>query len=250
MRLATIIVIIVALTAGCSKPQDIVFGPEPLKQIAEQGEQFKKLPEEDRTLLVAYLGVSQLGKAFGAEVKSPTGRTVGEVLADARGWREKVKAAEVEAKKREAEAEALKAKVLAERKAIAERISSSVVVAVVGTRVLPKNYDVGRYSAMLSISYAIENKSDKGFRQLKGRVIFKDATGDMVGWLPIDFDEPVGAGKTLKTTTGRGWKLNEFRRGEIEKIAGREFSSMTATFEPESIAFEGGEVLKAPELRE
>jgi hypothetical protein len=250
MRLAAIIVLIAALIAGCSKPQDIVFGPEPLKQIAEQGEQFKKLPEEDRMLLVAYLGVSQMGKMFGAEMKSPTGRTVGEVLVDARAWREKVKVAELEAKKRQAEADALKAKVLAERKAIAERISSSVVVAVVGTKILPKNYESGRYSAMLSVSYAIENKSDKGFRQLKGRVIFKDATGDTIGWLPVDFDEPVGAGKTLKTTTGRGWKLNEFRNGEIEKIAAREFSSMTTSFEPESIAFEGGEVLKAPELRE
>lgn len=250
MRIVVAITAITFLAAGCSKPEDIVFGPEPLKQMAEQGEKFKKLSEEDRTLLVAYLGVSQLGKVFGVEMKSPTGRTVGEVLVDARAWREKMKAAELEAKKHEAEAQALKAKVLAERKAVAERISSSVVVAVVGTRVLPKNYDVGRYSAMLSVSYAIENKSDKGIRQLKGRVTFKDATGDAIGWLPVDFDEPIGARKTLKTTTGRGWKLNEFRNGEIERIAAREFSSMTASFEPESIAFEGGEVLKAPEIRE
>lgn len=248
MRLAATVALVVALITGCSKPQDIVFGPEPLKQIAEQGETFKKLSEEERTLLVAYLGLSQLSKAFGTEVKSPTGRTVGEVLIDARAWRENVKTAEIEAKKRDAETQALKAKVLAERKAISERISSSAVVAVVGTKVLPKNYDVGRYSEMLVISFAVENKSDKGFRQLKGRVVFKDATGDIVGWLPVDFDEPVGRGKTLKTTTGGGWKLNEFRSGEIEKIAGREFSSMTATFEPESIAFEGGEVVKAPEL--
>jgi len=247
MRLLSAIILSTALVSGCSKPQDIIFGPEPLKQIADQGEQFKKLPEEDRALLVAYLGMSQLGKVFGVDVKSPTGRTVGEVLADARAWQEKMKAAEVENKKREAEAEALKVKVLAERKEVADRISSSVVVAVVGTRILPKNYEAGRYSAMLSVSYAIDNKSDKGIRQLKGRVVFKDATGDTVGWLPVDFDEPVGAGKTLKTTTGRGWQLNEFRNGEIEKIAGREFSSMTATFEPESIAFDGGEVLKAPE---
>jgi len=51
-----------------------------------------------------------LGKAFGAEVKSPVGRTVGEVLVDARTWKENVKAAEAETKKREAEAEALRAK--------------------------------------------------------------------------------------------------------------------------------------------
>lgn len=250
MRLTATLILVTAIASGCSKPQDIVFGPEPLKQIADQGEQFKKLPEEERTLLVAFLGVSQIGKAFGAEVKSPTGRTVGEVLADAHAWKEKMKAAEVEAKQHAVEAEALKGKVLAERKAISDRISSSVVVAVVGTRVLPENYEAGRYSEMLSVSYAIENKSDKAFRQLKGQVIFKDATGDTIGSLPVDFDEPVGARKTLKTTTGRGWKLNKFRNGEIERIAGREFSSMTATFEPDSIAFEGGEVLKAPALRE
>lgn len=248
MRLTATLVLVVALIAGCSNPQNIVFGPEPLKQIAEQGNQFRKLSEEDRTLLVAYLGVFQSSKAVSAEVKSPTGRTVGEVLVDARAWREQVKAAEVAAKKREAESEALKAKVLAERKAVAERISASVVVAVVGAKVLPKNYDARRYSAMLVVSFAVRNKSNKGIRQLKGRVVFKDATGDTVGRLPVDFTEPVGAGMTLKTNAGEGWKLNDFANGEIERIASREFSSMTATFEPESIAFEGGEVLKAPEL--
>jgi len=159
-----------------------------------------------------------------------------------------MKAAEAEEKKKEAEAEALKNKVLAERKAIADKISTSVVVAIIDKTVFPENYEVGRYSEMLSLKYAIENKSDKAIRQLKGRVTFKDATGDEIGWLPVDIDEPVQPGQTLKTTTGRGWKINKFRNGEIEKIAGREFSSMKATFEPESIAFEGGEVLKAPDL--
>lgn len=248
MRTLVIAVVTSTLLVACSKPQDIVFGPEPLKQIAEQGELFKKVPEEDRTLLVAYLTLNQMGKAFGADVKSPTGRTVGEVLVDAKAWKTNMQAAEVEAKKKQTEAEALKAKILAERKAISERIAASVTVAVVGTKVLPQNYDVGRYNDLLSISYAIENKSEKVIRQLKGEVIFKDATGDKIGSLPIDFDEPVGAGKTLKTTTGRGWKLNKYMNEDIERIAGRDFNSMTATFIPESIAFEGGEVLKAPEL--
>lgn len=247
MRYVMIAAITALFITGCSNPNDIVFGPEPLKQMAEQGEQFKKLSEEDRMLLAGYLGLTEMSKAFGADVKPTAGRTVGEVLVDARAWKEKMKFAEQEAKKKAAEAEALKVKVLAERKAIAEKISSSVTVAVIDKTVLPKNYDVGRYSEMLSIKYAIENKSEKIIQQLKGRVIFKDATGDEVGWLPVDFDEPVGVGKTLKTTTGRGWKLNEFRMGEIEKIAARDFGSMKATFEPESIAFEGGEVLKAPE---
>lgn len=242
------VILALAFIVGCDNPKDIIFGPEPLKQIAEQGDRFKKLSEEDRTLLVGYLTIAEMGKAFGADVKPATGRTVDEVLVDAKAWKEKMKAVEVEEKKREAEAEALKNKVLAERKAVADKISTSVVVAIIDKTVLPENYDAGRYSEMLSLKYAIENKSDKTIRQLKGRVTFKDATGDEIGWLPVDIDEPVKSGQTLKTTTGRGWKINQFINGEIEKIAGREFGSMNATFEPESIAFEGGEVLKAPDL--
>lgn len=161
MRYLITAAIVVLVITGCSNPKDIVLGPEPLKQMAEQGEQFKKLPEEDRTLLAGYLALTEMSKAFGGEVKPATGRTVGEVLVDARAWKEKMKAAELEAKMKEAEADALKAKVLAERKVIAERISTSVTVAVTDKTVLPKNYDVGRYSDMLSIKYAIENKSDK-----------------------------------------------------------------------------------------
>ena len=245
IRLALLVLV---LLLGCNKPTDIVFGPEPLKQMAEQGDQFKKLSEEDRMLLVGYLSVSELGRTFGADIKPATGRTVGEVLVDARAWREKMKAAEAEAEKRRTEEAALKAQVLAERKAVADRISSSVVVAVTDKRVLPENYEAGRYSKMLVLHYAVKNNSAKTIRQLKGHVIFFDATGDKVGALPIDFDERIAPGKTLKTTTNRGWKLNQFINNDIEKIAARDFSSMKVTFEADAIAFEGGEVLKAPDL--
>lgn len=74
------LMVILALTfiAGCSNPKDIVFGPEPLKQIAEQGDQFKKLSEEDRALLVGYLTITEMGKAFG-------GKKQGKKQGEARG---------------------------------------------------------------------------------------------------------------------------------------------------------------------
>lgn len=249
LTVLTILVLLVPfLSISCSKPTDIVFGPEPVKQMAEQGDQFKKLPEEDRVLLAAYLTIGEVGKIFGGEVKPVTGRTVGEVLVDARVWRGKMNQVEADAKKRNEENEALKAKIIAERKAIANKIASSVVVAVTDKKVLPKNYDAGRYTELLVISYALENKSDRTILQIKGRVHFYDATGDEVGSLPVDFDERIRVGKTLKTTTGSGWKLNEFMRGNIEKIAERDFGSMKTNFEAEAIAFDDGEVLKAPEL--
>jgi hypothetical protein len=192
-RLALVLALIVTL-AGCSKPTDIVFGPDPLKQIAEQGDRFKKLSEDDRSLLVAYLTVSAMGKAFGAEIKPATGRTVGEVLVDARAWREKVRAAEAGAKQREAAEAALKVIVVAERKAIADKIAESVIVAITDKKVLPKDLNAGRFNDLLVLHYAIENKSDKPIRQLKGQVVFLDATGDKVGDLPVDIDERVAPG--------------------------------------------------------
>lgn len=236
------------LLVGCGDPKEIVLGPEPMKQLVDQGDKFKKLSQEERELLVGYLGLAALSKTLGGEVKTPTGRTVGEVLVDARAWRERVRVQEAEAKKREEEAAVLRAKVMAERDAVAKRISESVVVAVVGKKVLPKNYDVSRFSSMLVLTYAIENRAAKGIKQLKGRVVFKDLTGDLVGDLPTNIDQAVDAGKTLRTDTGRGWNLNEFRNGDIEKIAATEFEGMTAVFEPESLAFDDGEVLKAPSV--
>ena len=138
---------------------------------------------------------------------------------------------------------------LAERKTMADRIAESVLVAVTDKKVLPKNYDSGRYSEMLALHYAIENGSDKTIIQLKGEVVFADATGDKVGDLAVDFDERIGPGKTLKTTTGRGWKTNSFLNGYVERIAARDFGSMKAKFEAHAIAFEGGEVLRAPDMK-
>jgi hypothetical protein len=44
-------------------------------------------------------------------------------------------------------------------------------------------------------------------------------------------------------------RINPFMNGEIEKIASRDFNSMKTKFEAMALAFEGGEVLRAPETK-
>lgn len=249
MRLFAIATLLLVLTA-CSNPKDIVFGPEPLKEMAEKGDQFKKLPEEDRVLLAAYLGTLEIGKVFNADTKPVTGRTVGEVLVDAKAWKQKILDQEAKEKARQAEADALAKKIQAERQAIADKISQSALVAIVGTRLLPVDYDVNRYSPMLAINYAITNKSAKTIKQIKGSVTFTDLTGDEIGVLWADIDKTIPPGKTIETDTGRGFELNQFMNEDKERIAGRKFSDMKAVFTPESIAFDDGQVIKAPDLQE
>lgn len=243
----TLIALAAVALLGCSSPTDIVFGPEPLKQMAEQGDKFKKLPEEDRTLLAGYLTITAMGEAFGGTAKPTAGRTVGEVLVDARAWRKSVEERAEKQKKLDAEAQALAAKVTAEKKAMAEKIAGMVTIAILDKKVFPKNYQAERYDDMLMVLYALENKSAKEIKQIKGRVNFFDATGDKVGDLGVDFDLSIAPGKTEKTDTGSGWRINRFRNGDIEKIADRDFKSMKASFVAESIAFADGQVLKAPE---
>jgi hypothetical protein len=250
MRASVALAVAVALVLGCSKPEDIVLGPDPLKQMAEQGDQFRRLSEDDRVLLASYITAAEVGKALGGKPPQVTGRTVGEVLADARKWRSEVQAqqkAQEEARaKREAEAKALRDKVLAEQDAMSRRIAEAVTITVLAKRLLPRNYDAGRYSEMLSFNYAIENKSGRDILLLKGVLIAEDLTGARIGELPVVFDQRIPAGKTVKTDTGRGWRINQFSSGSIERIAGQEWSSMTVRFTPQSVSFEG-ETLQVPE---
>lgn len=244
MKKILVAVAVVVLAAGCSSPNDIVLGPEPLKQLAEQGDKFKQMPEEDRMLLVGYLSIGEIGKAFGGNPVPVTGKTVGEVMKDARAWREKMKLQEVAQQKRAEEAAALRKKIEAENKILADKLATLATVAVIDKRVSPKDIYSGRYHDLLMIKYAVENKSEKPIRQIKGRVIFVDPSGDPVGDLQVDIDNLINPGQTVKTDTGVGWRTNQFSHGSIEQIARREFGAMSGTFKVTAIAFVGGEVLK------
>ena len=246
MKKIIITLALLTLTA-CSSPTDIVFGPEPLKQMAEQSEKFSKLPEQDRMLLVGYLSLNEMSKAFGGKGSiQVTGRTVGEVLVEAKAWKAKQITQEAEAKKKEAETAALQEKALAERKAISDKLGQVVVVALTGKIIRPQDYQAGRLYDVLLLQFAVENKADKPIQQLKGLLHVLDATGDEIGMLAITFEEPIGAHATVKTDTGSGWKIQRFNRGNIEKIADASFAGMKSTFEVEAIAYSDGEVLRVP----
>ncbi len=239
--------LLISTLAACAKPTDIVLGPKPLEQMAEQGERFRALPEGDRALLAAYMAANAVGLAFGMEGKPIVGRTVGEVLVDARAWKAKVDEQAALKQKFEEEAAALKAKVEAERKATAAKIEAAATLVVVDKRVLPEDSSAGRYSPLLMLTYAIENKGTKAITQIKGEAVFRDATGDKVGALLVDIDKTIAAGQTIRTDLGRGWRVNSFMNGDIQQIARHDFALMKVTFEPSAIAFADGEVIRAPE---
>lgn len=247
MTKRTLLAALLVGMAACSDPKDIIFGPDPLKTLEDKGEQIRKLSEDDRKLLVAYLMANQLGSKLDGVPDQSIGRTVGEVLVSAEKWKTEQEAKAVEAKKQAEEAAALASKVEAEKRVIAARIAKAVTVAITGKRILPEDMYARRFQDELLMQYAIENKGEKEIRLLKGRMYFMDAAGDEVGWLPLTFDQKVAAGQTLKTNTGRIWKLTPYGPRELSKIAHLPIDGMKTRFEAESIAFSDGEVIKAPE---
>lgn len=248
MKKASLLVLICLLTA-CSNPKDIVLGPEPLKTLEANGDSIKKLSEEERKLLVSYLMANELlVKLAGKDgATSVVGLTVGETLSKAADWKKKQEERAAEEKKRQEEAAALKAKIDEEKKQIAEKISTVVTVTVTGKRVLPEDMYARRFEDELLINYAIENKGSKDIRLIKGKMYFYDAAGDELGWLPLTFQEKIGAGKTVKTDTGRVWRIRDYGSSDIKKISRASSDGMTSKFSAESISFADGEVIKAPD---
>ena len=166
MKLIPTILLVICL-AACSDPKDIVLGQEPLKQILEKPDAFKRLSESDRSILVGYLMAQQMGRAFGgaSAPDNVTGKTVGEVLTAATRWRagmEEIAKAELQ---RKSERDARKAQAESERETIMTRIAAQVTVSVVDKKVIPKNPDRFQFNEYLKIDYssAYEPAPDIGF---------------------------------------------------------------------------------------
>lgn len=243
-----IILSIAVILSACSKPEDIVLGSEPLKTLDTNSDLIKKLPEEERKLLFSYIAYKNIiQNKDQINEDSIVGLTVGETLKKAKTWKAAQEEKLAEQKRRQQEAEALKAKIQEDRKQISEKIANLVTVAVTGKEVLNEDIYARRFDDELLLKYAIENKSAKDIRLLKGRMYFYDATGDELGWLPLTFQEKINAGKILKTDTNRVWRIRSHGPGEIKKIANASFDGMTTKFQAESISFTDGEVIKTPE---
>jgi hypothetical protein len=240
LRGAAVAAIGAMLLAGCSNPKSTVIPAESAKwdTIAPS---LQKLKDEDRRLAAAYMLRMSLGGAFGANAGISPGTTIGQAI-------ENQKKFEADQKVAEAQAAALRAKVLAERQAAVAKISNAVQVVLANKTVIPENIYAGRYSASIGIQIAIQNKSAKAITGVKGVFDFRDQFGSPIMTLKLSMDEDVPAGGQ-RLISGYGMDINEFR-DDHNKLANTEFSKMKATFTPEAVVFADGSTLAAPELPE
>lgn len=233
MKKALLILVIAGLTA-CTDPKSTIISTADSDKEKMQ-EVMKKLSDEERQLVAAYMMRTLVSGAMSGKADLPIGVTVGDAIKQQKEWID-------EQKKKEAEQAALKAKLAAEAEAFRREVESAVTVTVIEKSVLPKDIYRSRYSDIQVIKLGFENKSGKDIAGIEGELAFYDIFDKEVGSINFSYDDGIKAGATSKWTGTRD--INEFRR-EHRALANLEEGKYTTKFKPETIVFADGTKLKA-----
>lgn len=228
----TLLLISLALY-GCNNPQSTVI-PTDMAKLEQIQDSVKKLSEDDRKNLMAYLMRTQMSSALGGGALEP-GVTIGEALKRQKQWAD-------DQEKQELAQVALKAKLAAEHEAAMKKLASTVTVTVLSKTLVPKNYNMRRYSDVQEIKLGIENLTEKDIAGVKGVVKFYDIFGKEAGAIGFSLDSGI---KAKGTDTWEGTRdYNQFIDSH-KSLAALEEGKYTTKFEPEMIVFADGTKMTA-----
>lgn len=218
-----VLVLIGALTLfSCSSSLDKKYNEETAK------EDFKLVTEEV-SYEEANLITSEMVRAV-LKGESIEGKTYGEILDSAKEFK---KAEELAQK----EAEELAAKTLKEEQERTLKLNKSAIVTC-----FKKGYFEYDYSDYISYSFAIENKSDKNIRAIKGTIIFNNLFDDEVKKLNLVYDDKIvlaGERNVYEATT----EYNQFKDSDV-LLKSKDLKDLKVIWKPEKIIFEDGAVLE------
>lgn len=124
-----------------------------------------------------------------------------------------------------------------------EQYAKQIKVKVYNKKVLPKNYDIGRYLEFIEFDYKVINKSKKSIKGIKGTMNIYDQFDELIMCMDWDIsDGTIGANK-IKKVTGYGIEYNQFM-DEHNKIYNLKYKDMIFKYEIEQVNFSDGYKLK------
>lgn len=221
---------------ACSKPTDTIIPSDMSKWDSELAPAITKLSEEDKKLATGYLMRAKMGELFGKE-GIPIGTTLGAALESQKKWL-------ADQVVKEAEAKALKERMLKEQQKAREDIENAVTVALIAKHELPKNYELGRYSEVQLFKFGIKNKSEKEIAGVSGEMEFIDIFDKKVGSVTFRMAEKIKPGGEVTWEGGRDY--NQFI-SEHKAVWNLEEGKYKTKFVPSAIVFADGSQLKTPD---
>lgn len=217
----TLILISLAFLAACTSPLEKSYSEETFEQDTKELE--AQLDTADLQLLVG----SILRLSF--EGKDMSSMTYSEILENGKQWK-------AEQDRIEAEQKALQEKAAREEAERIERLQNAVMVTC-----YKKSYVEVDYQDYITYGLAIENKTDKGIRAVKGILRFTDLFDDEISSIRFTYDERIAAGATAKWNAQTDY--NQFIDEDVA-LRNKDLEDMKIVWEPIKIIFEDGSSLE------
>jgi hypothetical protein len=196
----------------------------------EEIKNVKGLTIDEVRLLIAYQIRGGIGQAFGGQVKNPVGKTVGELIDDARKEAATEKTAADNQKRL---ADAAKAK----EDAAAAELRKSLNLTVYDKGFIPSNATAGRYRDYITLRCAYENTSAKDIRAFKGTVVFQDLFGSPIYRVTVTISDPIRNGAQAKWDGSIDY--NQFIATQVQ-LRNTELKDMKVIWLPSSVIFADG----------
>lgn len=241
MRLGLPMMLVLVLCVGaCSRAKETVIPSDPAKW-SEISDQAKNLDDDDKRLLAAYMMRATLANAFTHSGGIPPGTTIGDAINQQREFETKAKLAQ-------AQADALKARALAERNAAIDRLNRLITFAVVNKQFVPKDIMAERFRDQITFVFAVKNNGSKDIAGIKGVIEFHDMFDSPIENVSLSMDRAVPARQEV-TINGFEKDINQFEDTD-QKLAATDLAKMKVRFIPEMIVFADGTNEKAPDAPE
>jgi hypothetical protein len=117
------------------------------------------------------------------------------------------------------------------------KLLSLLDVRVSGKKLLPENYEAGRYHAEVELTCQGKNNSDRRVRAYQGSLEVTDILGNQIISLSLTNESPLGAHETGRFT--RYWEINQFIDSNT-RFATADFENLRFVWTPEKVIFTDG----------
>jgi len=236
MKRTGIVFILSLLLFGCSKdPRNVQITAKNKDTFMEEIKDMKGLTVDEARLLVAFQVRRGMGSALGAQTEDPTGKTVGELLAQ---LKKQAADEKTEGDRQKRLAEDAKTKT----DALAAELRKSIDLTVYEKGFIPSNPMAGSFHDQITIKCAYQNGSTKDIRAFRGKVHFTDLFGAEIFTTGLTISDPVAAG-TKGNWTGV-IEYNQFIRSH-QQLKNTELKDMKVIWMPEGVIFADGSKIGA-----